>query len=97
MFPRSVATPHFLEQPPGGSVKIGGTIGRFQISEAVEIMNNQDLISDKNEEMAQVLSLQESLQSEKDIKQYLAPTSRPDLEREIMNLLLLYKAAVALP
>ncbi len=41
--------------------------------------------------------LHESLQSEKDIKQHLAPTSRPDLEGELVNLLLLHKAAVALP
>ncbi len=60
-------------------------------------MNNQDLISDKNEEIAQVFSLQESFQGEKDIKQYLATTSRPDLEGELVNLLLLHKAAVALP
>ncbi len=40
---------------------------------------------------------QESLQSEKDIKQTLTPTSRPDLERESVNPLLLQKAAVALP
>ncbi len=78
-------------------VKKGTELGRSQISEAVEIINNQDLISDKNEEIAQVFSLQESLQSEKDIKQHVAPTSRPDLEKELVNLLLLHKAAVALP
>ncbi len=44
-----------------------------------------------------MFSLQESLQSEKDIKQYLAPTSRIDLESELVNLLLLHKAAVAFP
>ncbi len=77
-------------------IKKGTELGRFQISEAVEIINHQDLISDKNGEITQVFSLQESLQSEKDIKQYLAPTSRPDFERELVNLLLLHKAAVAL-
>ncbi len=44
-----------------------------------------------------MFSLQESLQSEKDIKQHLTPTSRPDLEKDLVNLLLLHKAAVALP
>ncbi len=79
------------------AIKKGTELGRFQIGETVAIINNQDLISDKNEEIAQVFSLQESLQSERDIKQYLAPTSRPDLESELVNLLLLHKAAVAMP
>ncbi len=44
-----------------------------------------------------MFSQQESLQSEKDMKQYLTPTSHPDLEGELVNLLLLHKAAVAMP
>ncbi len=78
-------------------IKKGTELGRFQIGETVEIINDQDLIFDKNEEISQVFSLHESLQSEKHIKQYLAPTSRPDLEGELVNLLLLHKAAVAMP
>ncbi len=78
-------------------IKKGTELGRFQIGETVDIINNQDFISDKNEEIAQVFSLQECLQSEKDMKQYLAPTSHPDLESESVNLLLLHKVAVALP
>ncbi len=38
-------------------IKKGTEVGRFQIGETVEIINNQDLISDKNEEIAQVFSL----------------------------------------
>ncbi len=78
-------------------IKKGTELGRFQISETVEKINNQDRISDKNEEIAQVFSLQESFQGEKDINQYLATTSHPDLESELVNLVLLHRAAVAFP
>ncbi len=44
-----------------------------------------------------MFSLQESSQSEKEIKKHLAPTNRPDLEKELVHLLHLHKAAVALP
>ncbi len=62
-------------------IKKGTELGRFQVSKDIEIINNQDLSSDKDEQIAQVFSLQESSQSEKDIKKHLAPTSRPDLEK----------------
>ncbi len=71
-------------------------MGRFQVCKTVEVINNQEHKCDEDKQTAQVFSLQESLQSEKDIKQHLAPTSHPDLERELVNLFL-HKAGVALP
>ncbi len=47
--------------------------------------------------MVKLFSLHESLQSEKDIKQHLPPTSPPDLEKELVNLLRIHNATVALP
>ncbi len=44
-----------------------------------------------------MFTIQESIQSEKDIKQHLSLTNRPDLEKELVNLLLLHKAEVAFP
>ncbi len=44
-----------------------------------------------------MFSLQESSQNEKEMKKHLASASRPELERELVNLLLLHKAAVVLP
>ncbi len=79
------------------SIKRGTELGRFQVCKTVEVINNQEHKCDEDKQTAQVFSLQKSLQSEKDIKQHLALTSRPDLERELINLLLLHKAAVALP
>ncbi len=79
------------------SVKKGTELGRFQVCKTVEVINNQEHKCDEDNQSAQVFSLQESLQSERDIKQHLAPTSRPDLERNLVNLLLLHKTAVALP
>ncbi len=78
------------------SIKRGTELGRFQVCKTVEVINNQEHKCDEDKQTAQVFSLQESLQSEKDIKQRLVPTSRPDLEKEQVNLLLLHKAAVAL-
>ncbi len=79
------------------SIKKETELGRFQVCKTVEVINNQEHKCDEDKQTAQVFSLQESLQNEKDIKQHLAPTSRPDLERELVNVLLLHKAAVALP
>ncbi len=78
-------------------IKKGTELGRFQVCKTVEVINNQEHRCDKNKQTAQVFSLQESLQSEKDLKEHLAPTSRPDLEKELVILLLLHKTAVALP
>ncbi len=61
-------------------IKKGTDLGCFQVCKMV--INNQEHRWDENEQTTQVFSLQESLQSEKDIKQHLTPTSRPDLEKE---------------
>ncbi len=78
-------------------IKKGTELGRFQVCKKVKVLNNQEHRCDENEQTAQVFSLQESLKSEKDIKQHLAPTSRPELEKELTDLLLIHKLAVALP
>ena len=77
-------------------LKKGTALGSFQVSKTVEEINDHEN-SDESKQTAQVLSLQESIQSESDIKQHLAPIDRPDLESHLINLLFLHKAAVALP
>ena len=54
-------------------IKKGTELGRFQVCKAVEVINNQEHECDEDKLTTQVFSLRESLLSEKDIKQHLAP------------------------
>ncbi len=77
-------------------VKKGTELGRFQVCKTVEIINNQEHMCHENKQTAQVFTVQEFLQGEKGIKQHLAPTTRPDLEKELVNLLLLHIKVLSL-
>ncbi len=73
----------------------GTELGCFQVSKTVEEINTHQICDD--DKQTQVFIVQESIQSEADIKQHLVTTSRPDLEGDFVKLLLLHKPAVALP
>ncbi len=83
--------------PGDVSIKKGTELGCFQICQEVQIINKQDLKEEESEQTKHVFSLQDSTHTETDLKQHLAPTSRPDLEKELIDLLLMHKDAVALP
>ncbi len=72
----------------------GTELGRFQVSKTVERINNHQICDD--DKQIEVFTVQESIQSEADIKQHLPPTNRPDLEGDLIKLLLLHKPTVAL-
>ena len=78
------------------TLRKGTQLGCFQVSKTIEEIDDSHFC-DANEPIENVCALQESESSEEDIKQHLAPTSRPDLEGDLVKLLMLHKAAVALP
>ncbi len=77
-------------------LKEGTELGRFQVSKTVDVVNNYQF-SNENKQTAPVYALKESIHKDENIKQHLAPTTRPDLERDLLNLLILHQTAVALP
>ncbi len=77
------------------SLQKGTELGRFQVSKTIEEINNHEICDDNKQ--TQVFTVQESIQSEAYIKHHVTPTSRPDLEGDLIKLLFLHKPAVALP
>ncbi len=77
-------------------LKKGTQLGLFQICQALQVVTENEL-EDAPEVVEHVCSVQGDLELGRKFRNHLISTSRPDLEQELINLLLKHEAAVALP
>ncbi len=77
-------------------LKKGTQLGLFQICQALQVVIENEH-EDAPEIVEPVCSVQGDLELGRKFRNHLNSTSRPDLEQELINLLLKHKAVVALP
>ncbi len=78
------------------TLKKGTQLGLFQICKTLEVVT-ENKHEDAPEVVEHVCSVQGDLELGRKFQNHLNSTSCPDLEQELINLLLKYKAAVAFP
>jgi len=80
------------------TLKAGTQIGSFQVcTNPIKIVNENQKENDENAQYKHICSVQEDLDLRRNMHNHLKPTSRPDLEQSLINLLLTHSEAVALP
>lgn len=80
------------------TLKKGTQIGLFHVCKhPIKIVNNANNTQEDSENTVKVCPVQEDLELGRKYRYHLKSTSRPDLEQNLVNLLLKHREAVALP